>query len=479
MINDKTPMTVEDLLNRYVSTHEFGIRESSIACWLKPAIRGFEKYLNRTPLVSDLNVSTINGFIEWMKTQGAMQTAKARRGAIQTLANYAAGEGWIDPIGRLRRLKIVHGNPTGWTADEVKTLMITCLDKSKSPYLKYQILKNGLDRGQYLGTLIALLWDTGLRLGDAFKLSWEDLKKQSDGSYRGTIVMSKTEKTQTFSIKPETIELLRTLKDSIKPGKNPDDKVIPESTDREQLYRMVKAYVALSEITPGTLRFIRRGAASTAESIERGAGKALLGHRSDWVANVSYLDANIVGTKAIELPTISDVGPAIMYRPIDITDLVEYDQAVKVANVAMTFARRDDITKEELEEYDQTWKADYANMRFDCLNPHAPTMGAFLPDGSIVGYAECYDEYGRLPQIFVHPRYRRRGIGTELAFRLNRQLKLNLGESLQVEMEMLGDSWVSPWIKEYLDSAGFSLEWYENEAVLKMSHYKEPETKRA
>jgi GNAT superfamily N-acetyltransferase len=402
-----------------------------------------------------------------------MQTAKARRGAIQTLANYAAGEGWIDPIGRLRRLKIVHGNPTGWTAEEVKTLMITCLDKSKSPYDRYHVFKNGLDRGQYIGTLIALLWDTRLRLGDAFKLSWKDLKKQPDGSFLGTTEMSKTEKTQTFSIKPETIELLKTLKVAIMPGKNPDDNVIPESTDRKQLYRMVKAYVVLSGITQGTLRFIRRGAASTGERIGVGARKALRGHRS----NVSYLDPNIVGTKPIELPTISDVGPEMTYRPIDISDLLEYDQAMKVANIAMKFARRDHVTKEELDDYEKTWKPDYANLRLGCLHLAAPTMTAFLPDGSIVGFAECYDEFGWLPQIFVHPRYRRRGIGTELAFRLNREL--NRGESLQVEMEMLDDYWVSPWIKEYLNSAGFERTCDDHEAILKMSQYKEPQTEIA
>ena len=49
-----TITTVRELLSHYVDNHEFGIKQNTIDCWMKPGISKLEKWLERSAMITDL-----------------------------------------------------------------------------------------------------------------------------------------------------------------------------------------------------------------------------------------------------------------------------------------------------------------------------------------------------------------------------------------------------------------------------------------
>ena len=73
-----TITTVRELLAHYVSNHEYGIKQNTIDCWLKPGVSKFEKWLERPSLISDLNLKTVNAYVDWLKANSSCGSRPAR-----------------------------------------------------------------------------------------------------------------------------------------------------------------------------------------------------------------------------------------------------------------------------------------------------------------------------------------------------------------------------------------------------------------
>ena len=307
--------TVRQLMDQYILTHEYGLKQTTIDCWLKPGVSKFEKWLERPAMISDLTLETVNRFIDWLKTNSSSSSmARSRRGPIMLLIRYANDLGIVQRFeGRIRKIRITREIPTGWTASEVKKLLAICLDASfiikknskttdnHPRTIKHNQLSTGPRLGLFIGGIVAVAWDTSLRLGDVLALRWDSLEFDEAGNARAHIVMQKTGYLQAITISKQTIGILREIQGATV---EPSEKLLPWPYRREKLYDWVRAYVRESGIRKGTLRWIRRGSASEAERIERGQGKAALGHRSDWISAAHYLDPAIVGVKDIKKPSL-------------------------------------------------------------------------------------------------------------------------------------------------------------------------------
>ena len=324
--NDNTPesgketgysdiKTVRQLMQHYIDNHEYGLKQNSIDAWLKPGISKFEKFLNRSAMLSDLNLVTVNNYIDWLKVTGSSsQSARSRRGPILLLVRYGNDLGIVPRFeGRVRKIRIVRDIPTGWSASEVRKLLALCLDRhyiikknidaadNHWRTIQHNRLDTGPRLGLFIGGLVAVAWDSTLRLADSLAIRWDCLEFDSSGTARAQVVMQKTGYYQAITISAETIKILRQIEaDSIVKS----DLVLDWPYRREKLYDWIRAFVRDSGIRKGTMRWIRRGSASEAERIERGAGRAALGHRSDWVAAAHYLDPAIVGVKDIIKPSL-------------------------------------------------------------------------------------------------------------------------------------------------------------------------------
>lgn len=308
-----TMTTVRELLAHYVENHEYGIKQNTIDCWLKPGVSKFEKWLERPALLIDLNLKTVNAYVDWLKANSSCGSARSRRGPLLLFIRYAVDLGLIKKFeGRIRKIKLVHKIPVGWDSPDVQKLMQLCLTDvvvTKSPVatkfhrnsIRHSVLPNGTRLGLFLAGVIAVAWDTTLRLGDVLQVRWTDLEYDSFGNAKGHIVMSKTGYPQDIAISSDTI---RILKDIQRSRLEPSDKLLDWPYRREKLYDWVRAYVRESGVKKGTLKFIRKGSASAAERLERGAGRASLGHRSDTVSQNHYLDPSIVGVRDIAKPSL-------------------------------------------------------------------------------------------------------------------------------------------------------------------------------
>ena len=307
--------TVRELLAHYIENHEYGIKQNTIDCWCTPGVSKFEKWLERPSLISDLNLKTVNAYVDWLKANSSStEAARSRRGPLLLLVRYANDLGLVPKFeGRIRKIRIVRKPPVAWTSDEVQTLLKLCLDENiivkkcaKEGAIHHNsknanTLRCGTRIGLFLAGIVAVAWDSTLRLGDVLELKWSDLTIDVDGTARAQVTMSKTGYIQPITLSAETVQILREVQRS---RNEPTEKILDWPYRKEKLYSWVVAFVKLSGIRPGTLRFIRRGSASAAEHIERGAGRAALGHRSDWVAGAHYLDPTIVGQKDISKPSL-------------------------------------------------------------------------------------------------------------------------------------------------------------------------------
>ena len=341
-----TITTVRELMDHYIQNHPYGLKKNTIDCWCKPSMSKFEKWLTRPALIGDLNLKTVNGYIDWLRaTASSSQMARSRRGPILLLVRYGNDLGIVPRFeGRIRKIRVIRDIPVGWRVDEVQKLLKLCLDPSYIIKKNLDatdnhwrtIQHNKLDTGPRLGLfiagLISVAWDTTLRLSDSLSIRWDCLEFDSVGNARAQILMTKTGYYQPITISAETVKILRQIEcDSLAKS----DLILDWPYRREKLYDWVRAYVRDSGIRKGTMRRIRSGSSSEAERIERGAGRAALGHRSDWVAGAHYLDPAIVGVKDIIKPSLfREAEPTV--QPATSNDLTPEEQAM----LAMFRSRR-------------------------------------------------------------------------------------------------------------------------------------------
>lgn len=354
-----TIKTVRELLSHYVSNHEYGLKQNTIACWLKPGVSKLEQFLERPAMITDLNLPTVNAYVDWLKaTASSSQMARSRRGPILLLVLYGNDLGLVPKfVGRIRKLRIVRKTPVGWTSAEVQTLLRLCLDETiivkkcaKEGAIHHNsknanTLRCGTRVGLFLAGLVAVAWDSTLRLGDVLELKWSDLTIDEDGRARAQVTMSKTGFIQPVTLSSETVRILREVQRS---RKEPTEKLLDWPYRKEKLFDWVRSFVRESGIRPGTLRYIRRGSASAAEHIERGGGKAALGHRSDWVAQAHYLDPTIVGQKDIAKPSLYGSKLTVPPTPTTASDSAPSGLTGVEALLVKLFRQADPSKREEI-----------------------------------------------------------------------------------------------------------------------------------
>lgn len=316
-----TMTTVRELLAHYIENHEYGIKQNTIDCWLKPAVSKLEKFLERPAMITDLNLKSVNGYIDWLKANSSSTEAcRSRRGPVLLLVRYGTDLGLVAKFeGRIRKIRIVRKTPVGWTAAEVQKLLTLCLDNqyiikknlasadNHPRTIKHNRLDTGPRLGLFIGGLVAVSWDTTLRLNDSLAIRWDCLEFDSTGTARAQVLMQKTSYPQAITISAETIKILRRIEaDSIVKS----DLVLHWPYRREKLYDWIRAFVRDAGIRKGSMKFIRKGSASAAENLCRGAGKISLGHRSDWISAAHYLVPSIVGACDIAKPSLFGTVPA-------------------------------------------------------------------------------------------------------------------------------------------------------------------------
>lgn len=289
----------------YLADHPRGVAQSTVEAYYQPAFKLFEKFLGHEARVNDLTAVNLNSFTAWLKSQKtrtgrqrSMVTVKQRVAVLQTIWRHAANLDLLPDIKGVHRVGIQHSNVDCWTVNEIRQLFNAA---EQFPYLRQRIPgRNGLKK-EFYKAVIAVGWDSALRLGDVLTLRLSDLHLAADGSATFCIIMNKTKKPVRGKLSQSTMSLVAAL------GTASNDKRIFEGIPRRTFYDQLRAIVKFAGIQSdrGTFKYLRRSAITEAESILPGMGTRLAGHRCSYVTQTHYVDHTKVRTPELELPSLS------------------------------------------------------------------------------------------------------------------------------------------------------------------------------
>lgn len=356
---DCKTMLLADVVERCVSEHEVGLTQSSADNYRR-SIKRFSEHLGHPATIGDLTTPTVNGFLETMKGTMAEATRRGHRTALKRVINFAFEEGWLDEKPRkIRKILLSRPTPKAWRLSEVQKLIsvasieanwdaialyspdideaVELIDRRRREGRSYQqiadeLTERGLRTPKEVGpwhrnvarrihlrtcdptrfsyrnrlhgvrksvlvpALLSLGWDTGLRLGDMLSLSPAHVFRSGD-KFVFRKQMNKTKFMATGSINDGTIELLNKLKMS-----GPERDTYFPKIGKTTLSRLMRHLQAISGVD-GTTKFLRRGAASYAESVRYGGGSLLLGHRTRSITLDHYIDPEIAQPDTIDIPS--------------------------------------------------------------------------------------------------------------------------------------------------------------------------------
>jgi integrase len=293
-----TPLTVSlpELLDQFILNHEKGLSPSTIACFYKPAISDFSKFLGRDPEVFDLTKENINRWIMYKTEMGCpAPTIKTRRNAILALWRWAYQEEILDEEPkRIRRVRLSDTGVDAWTPEEITLLVQTALDGND-----YYLGTTKLPRSLYFASMVLTGYDTALRLGDIFALKKSMINVKNRCGYM-RVVESKTGKQKHAQIYPHTMKLIDRLWDL-----NPDREFIwPLWCRREQFYRSFRTLVKQAKVRPGTFRWLRRASITQVELVKPGWGTIHAGHSDQKVTQRHYTDRSQLVADVIAPPPL-------------------------------------------------------------------------------------------------------------------------------------------------------------------------------
>lgn len=258
-------MIALDVLALYIQQHPYGLTDGTVS-QLRYTMGAYCRFSESCGL-DVFSCEFANRWIDTMRRDKAPDTVRTQRTNLLCVWWWAYREHYVnEPPLRLRRLRPTKRQPEAWTLHEVHTLLATAEADQRRPL--------------FWGSLVRSGYDTGLRLGDLLTMPI---------SHVAAVIQMRQHKTGfpvAVQLRPDTLDAIRRQTT----GRDTTDLVWPLWGRREALYRAFRHLVASSGIRPGTFRWLRRSAATQVETIQPGAGTALLGHASRSTTEQWYLD---------------------------------------------------------------------------------------------------------------------------------------------------------------------------------------------
>lgn len=248
------------------------------------SLNQFARFLNHTPLTTDLTDETIEDFCHWVVESGrSPYTANCYRSKLVALWNFLAKKRFVEQFPTNVKLAEPHRIPRAWTVGQLSTLFRACDQQTGK-------IANA-PAALWWQALHSLIWDTGERISATLALEWDDLAWDT-GDIVSKAENRKGKKTdKAFRLHPDTIVVLRGLREFVRGPKILEiDFTIFTVWNR---YRKLLAEAGLPTDRNHKFHCMRRSVASYFEAAGGDATK-LLGHSSRRVTERSYLDPMIV-----------------------------------------------------------------------------------------------------------------------------------------------------------------------------------------
>lgn len=241
----------------------------------------FDRWSGGPVALSDLDEMAVSEWLRDLALTRSPSTCRSKRTQIVALWRAAADDGLCDPPRRrIRSVRVPWRPPVAFTYDEVRRLVAAAETLPRWHSC-------GLRRAAWWSLAIRVAWDTALRLGDETRLRVDQIG--ADGTI--ALTQHKTGAPWIGRLSPSTLTLARETV-----AQCPRGVLLPWRGSHETFSAQFARIVKRAGVRLGTWRWLRRGSATDAELLERGAGARQLGHRpGSRIAEQSYLDPVILG----------------------------------------------------------------------------------------------------------------------------------------------------------------------------------------
>lgn len=260
---------------------------------LNYAVTRFERYLQRSATVADLNEDNVN---KWLKHERDVAEIADRSRANVRTSLLTLWKFYGQHFNRegIRSVVLSPKNPEAWHYEELEKVATAAMQLTGC-------LTNGIEKAQYMRTLLWFAYETGLRRRDIWSF---DLHRFSENR-AAAMTQHKTRRVHVVGMTTETEAELRAIAVKLRLSGNDHWRLPlrwPQSTSTfYDLMRKCRQLAGIDvKVRNRSLQHIRRTGATVVQ-MEGGVAWRFLGHAREGLDRKSYVDAS----KAISptLPT--------------------------------------------------------------------------------------------------------------------------------------------------------------------------------
>lgn len=259
------------------------------------ATLAYERFLEREPLVSDLDDETFCRWLSWRRLSVTSETLRGESGKLRAFANYAAKRGWI-PTLEVAALQPEHRIARALDQSQLRALFVAAGE--------YPKVIGTVPGDILLPALLWLLWDTSERIGAIYRIDRSDVDLGRLCVVLQASIRKGGRQSRWYRIRPQAGAAMQRLLES-HPGQRP----FAERT-QNSLYKHLPRLRAMAGLPRWfTWHTLRRSHASHLTALG-GDARRSLGHSSEAMTD-RYRD-----------PRIANAGPQpcdLLFDPLAVS----------------------------------------------------------------------------------------------------------------------------------------------------------------
>lgn len=246
------------------------------------AVRSYEKFLDRAPIVSDLNDFTFSAFIEWRGSRVANGTLCGECCKLLALWRWCAGgkRRWIDEP------EVSAPEPQYRIPKAMNTAQLETLWQAAE---SYRMHVGGLPGYVYWPALLYTLWDTSERIGAVHQMDRRDLDVKSQWIVLEPHIRKGGRQGRAYKLRDATTNAIARLLDAHNKSQL---FAVADLKSLRHAFALLRADAGLPNWV--TFHSIRKSHASHLAAVG-GNARTSLGHSSDTITDRHYIDPTIVG----------------------------------------------------------------------------------------------------------------------------------------------------------------------------------------
>lgn len=254
------------------------------------SINLLKEYLQRDPLIEDLNDATITNLIVWLQKTKKMSKGYVKRvsGNIKALWNQAFEWHYLEvKPQRIPKIKEDQKYPDAWLWEEVNELL------AATKVFGDSYMKNGIQRRLWWQCWVLMAYESAFRGCDLLQVRFDMVNR--DGCVK--IVQEKTGL-------PHIVKLSTTCLDSIDAIRHPQRDIILDWPHTRRSFQYWFGKLIDEAGLKGSPKYLRRSAATHAEAMQEGLASKLLGHRTPGLAKKNYIDPAQMPVVTVPMPLV-------------------------------------------------------------------------------------------------------------------------------------------------------------------------------